>query len=240
MNNENELNETAKLGYNVNAMLAILSDVGTLLTNYAEEHKSVLTQAMDDEPNKVDELFDSLGNYNEEEGDYDEEDCYEDHDYYEGEYEEEKAWPNTSVASQQPSWPNVDTPKFTTHSWPNVSTATAVAQPKVDTSKVKSAADGVMRQVVKADSRGRICVPAAFIGALGLSEGDDLWAAYRAGGLGLMLLRYEPASGVITNYYVDRYLNVRLSEWCLNRAGLSGSVKLRMTNNKRGIVVVPA
>jgi hypothetical protein len=116
--------------------------------------------------------------------------------------------------------------------------------PKVRKPKVAKAAKtkkSVARIVVSRDNRNRACVPVDFSEEVGFKRLSQVFVSKRAGGGGLMLLKKPTKSGHLSTYKTDRDGNIRLSNYILGMGGItSASVKFRVTDNKTGIVVLPA
>jgi hypothetical protein len=123
-----------------------------------------------------------------------------------------------------------------------VTTGTPVAtpKPKASGSKRRGKIDD-KRRFTSRDSRGRVAIHNGFVKSLGLKPGDLAYVSVRARNHpGLVVLTKASRTGHLSTYKVDRSGNIRLSAKTLKRGRVDKTqqFKLRLTDDKRGIIVL--
>jgi hypothetical protein len=156
------------------------------------------------------------------------------------------SWPNTGGTAQPQcqkptgkfggTWPNVGG-SFASQK-ANTGGVATVTPPQVAKTIQKKTEPA--RAVVKRDSRSRACVPVELSKKVGFGKNSQVFVSKRAGGPGLMLLKKPTKSGHLSTYKTDRDGNIRLSQYILNKGGVTtNQVKFRVTDSVHGIVVLP-
>jgi hypothetical protein len=97
--------------------------------------------------------------------------------------------------------------------------------------------------VTCADNRGRVTIHNGFVRDAGMNKGSVAYIAKRNGGhTGLVVMDRKPRTGLLGTYLVDKSGNVRITRKILQDAGLAGtaSLKMRLTDNRRAVILLPA
>lgn len=76
----------------------------------------------------------------------------------------------------------------------------------------------------KVDKRSRICIPKQLLFDIGIGAGDTVGVVFDSNSSSLLITKDTKGTDVLTNYKVDSYGNVRISQATLQKVGLGGNV----------------